>query len=627
MPPVPLQWPRWLVWVLLAALFLEFPESLASGRGPNILWITSEDHGIQMGCYGDQFATTPNVDKLAAKGMIYTRVWSCAPVCAPARTTLISGIYPTGTGAEHMRSLAPFPGGKQMFPQLLSKAGYYCSNNAKEDYNLAKPAKVWDDSSRKAHWRQRAPGQPFFSVFNSEKSHESKIRSRPHTPVHDPAKVRVPPYHPDTSEVRRDWAQYYDIVTAADSDAGAVLAQLETDGLAEETIVFYFGDHGSGMPRSKRWPYNSGLHVPLVVFIPEKLKHLRPSDYKPGGRSDRLVSFIDFAPTMLSLAGVKPASWMQGRAFLGPFTAPAAAVLHGFRGRMDERNDLVRSVTDGRFVYIRNYMPHLVCGQHIDYLWQTPTTRVWESLHREGRLTPEQDAFWKRKPPEELYDLQTDPDEIHNLASTPAYQIIKARLRKAQREHATMIRDVGFIPEGDRLDRAKGGSPGDFSHDARKYPLSRVLKTAELASELRAEDVPALKAAMKDRDSAVRYWGALGLLMRGSMAVKSSAPALRSTLNDSSAEVRIVAAQALCQFGPDADFKASVRILAGHADWSQHDVFTVMAALNSLDALGMAFAPLAEILHSLPTKGVSPDSRYDSYVPRLVEHLQRRFKK
>ncbi|MEJ7638041.1 MAG: sulfatase-like hydrolase/transferase, partial [Singulisphaera sp.] len=261
---------------------------------------------------------------------------------------------------------------------------------------------VWDESSRKAHWQGRRPGQPFFAVFNSEKSHESKIRARPHTLRHDPAKVPVPAYHPDTPEVRHDWAQYHDGVSDADADAGRRLGELARDGLADDTIVFYFADHGSGMPRNKRWPYNAGLHVPLVVSIPAKWRHLAPEGYTPGGRSDRLVSFVDFAPTVLSLAGLRPPAWMQGHAFLGTFAAPPQPMLFGFRGRMDERYDLVRTATDGRYVYVRNYMPHLIYGQHIDYMFQTPTTQVWKRLHDEGSLTPAQDAFWKPKPPEEL---------------------------------------------------------------------------------------------------------------------------------------------------------------------------------------------------------------------------------
>ncbi len=593
---------------------------------PNILWITSEDHGPQMGCYGDAFATTPNVDRLAARGMIYRRAWSCAPVCAPARTTLISGIYAQSSGSEHMRSLVPYPAGKKMLPQLLREAGYYCSNNAKEDYNLAKPGKVWDESSRKAHWTNRATGQPFFAVFNSEKSHESKIRARPHSAVHDPAKVRVPPYHPDTPEVRRDWAQYYDIVTQADADAGRMLAKLEADGLAGDTVIFYFGDHGSGMPRSKRWPYNTGLHVPLVVFIPEKFKDLRPPDYQPGGTSDRLVSFVDFAPTVLSLAGVKPPEWMQGRAFLGARIAEPNEFLHGFRGRMDERNDLIRSVTDGRFVYVRNYMPHLIYGQHLEYMWQTPTTPVWERLHREGKLTPAQDAFWKPKPPEELYDLQNDPDEVRNLAGSPAHAEVKAKLRRAQKALVMEIRDVGFIPEGERFVRAQGGAPYDLGHDNSRYPLARVLESAELASMLDPSATPALEKALTDADSAVRYWGALGILMRGEGAVSSARASLHAAMKDSSPDVRITAAQALAQFGRAPAAQEALDFLAGQADWSKHDVFTAIAALTSLDALEMKAAPLAAHIRSLPTTGPLPDARFNPYVPRLVEDLSQKFK-
>jgi len=620
---------RQFCYLVAICVLLGFPaltHSADATARPNILWITSEDHGPHMGCYGDTFATTPNVDKLAAKGMIYTHAWSCAPVCAPARTTLISGMYAPSTGGEHMRSLVPYPAGKQMYPQLLREAGYYCSNNAKEDYNLGKPGKVWDDSSKKGHWRNRAAGQPFFAIFNSEKSHESKIRARPHTAVHDPVGVRVPAYHPDTPEVRRDWAQYYDIVSEADADAGKILAQLDADGLTEDTIVFYYGDHGSGMPRSKRWPYNSGLHVPLVVFIPEKFKDLRPADYKSGGKSDRLVSFVDLPPTLMSLAGVKPPEWMQGRAFLGRFIAPPNEYLHGFRGRMDERCDLVRSVTDGRYVFIRNYMPHLIYGQQIDYMWQTPTTRVWEQLHNVGKLTPAQDAFWNRKLPEELYDLQTDPDEVKNLAASPAYSAIKSRLRQAQRDHAVRIRDVGFIPEGEQFARSRGGSPYDLGHDKGRYPLERVLETAELASMLSPDALPALRQAMIDADSAVRYWGVLGVLMRGQPAVAASQAELHVALGDSSTDVRITAAQALGQFGTDADLKEILPILADQANWKRHTVFSALAALNSLDALGMKAAPLAGVIKSMPTNGPSPNVRYNSYVPRLVEDLQERFK-
>jgi uncharacterized sulfatase len=605
----------------LAAVTL-VPAVAPAAERPNILWLTSEDHNPHMGCYGDRYATTPNVDRLAARGVIYAHAWSNAPVCAPARTTLISGMYATSTGGEQMRSLLPYPAGKQMLPQFLREAGYYCTNNAKEDYNLDKPGRVWDDSSNRAHWKNRKPGQPFFAVFNSLKSHESQIRTRPHRQVHDPAGVRVPAYHPDTPEVRRDWAQYYDQVTAADADAGERLRELEQAGLADDTVVFYFADHGSGMPRSKRWPYNSGLQVPLVVFIPEKWRGLAPKDYTPGGRSERLVSFVDFAPTVLSLAGVRPPEWMQGFAFLGPFTSEPQPFLHGFRGRMDERSDLVRSVTDGRFVYVRNYLPHLIYGQHIDYMFQTPTTQVWKKLHDEGKLTPEQDAFWKPKPPEELYDLQSDPDEVHNLAGSPAFREVQSRLRSAQQAHARRIRDVGFLPEGERFTRAPGVSPYDLGHDDGKYPFERVFAAAELASLLAPDSLPTLKKDLGDPDSAVRYWAALGVLMRGQTGLDATGAELRAALGDRSPDVRIVAAQALGQYGTADDLKRALTVLVESADWGKHDVFTVMAALNALDALGPKAAPVADAIKALPDKGKVPNARYAPFVPRLLEDLR-----
>jgi arylsulfatase A-like enzyme len=606
-----------------------FLVALGSAAGaepapPNILWITSEDHNPHMGCYGDRYATTPNVDALAAKGMIYLHAWSNAPVCAPARTTIISGMYPPSTGAEHMRSMVPYPLDKKMFPQLLREAGYYCTNNSKEDYNLVKPGRVWDVSSLKAHWRGRNDKQPFFAVFNSLKSHESQIRKRPHVEVHDPAKARVPAYHPDTPEVRKDWAQYYDQVTAADADAGKLLKELADDGLADDTIVFYYADHGSGMPRSKRCPYDSGLHVPMVVFIPEKFKQLASPEYKPGGRSERLVSFVDLAPTVLSLAGIKPPEWMQGHAFLGKYQEAPQPFIFGFRGRMDERYDMVRSVTDGRFVYMRNYMPHKAYGQYLDYMFQTPTTRVWKKLHDEGKLTPAQDAFWRTKPAEELYDLQADPDETVNLASLPAHRDTLEKLRKAQRDLAVRIRDVGFLPEGEIHSRSQGSTPYDMARKEGVYPFQRVFDMAELASSLKPDAVPALKQALKDEDSAVRYWAALGFLMREKAGVEAAHDDLTQALNkDGSPYVRIVAAEALGRYGNEADLKEALAVLLDFGQTDKSGLFESMAALNGLVGLGEKGASAIEEIKKLPVKGKLPDARYEPFVPRLIEELTR----
>jgi arylsulfatase A-like enzyme len=607
-------------------IFVAAPiASAAEPERPNIVWIVSEDHGPHMGCYGDREATTPHVDRLASNSLRYTRCWSNAPVCAPARTTLITGVYAPSTGGEQMRSMVESPAGQQMYPQFLRQAGYYCTNNSKEDYNVAKPGKVWDESSKKAHWKNRPAGKPFFAVFNSEKSHESRIRVRPHQPIHDPARVRIPAYHPDTPEVRQDWAQYYDVVTEADADAGERLQEIADAGLADTTIVFYFADHGSGMPRNKRWPYNCGLHVPLIVHIPERFRDLRPADYRAGGTSDRLVSFVDFAPTLLSLAGIKPPDWMQGFAFLGRHIAPPQPYLYGFRGRMDERYDLVRSVTDGRFVYVRQYLPHLIYGQHVEYMFQTPTTRVWQKLHDAGRLTPEQDQFWNRKPPEELYDLQSDPDEVCNLAASPEHQQICDQLRRVQREWVLRIRDLGFLPEGERFTRSGQDAPYDMGHDPARYPLDRILAAAELASSLRADAVPELKKLLADKDSAVRYWGLLGIQMRGKSAVDAATEELRRALEDPSPYVQVAAAQALAQFGDPQDISTPLDRLVKLSDWSRQDVFVAMAALNSLDGLEDRAAPAMAEIRQLPTQGKAPHPRYNDYVPRLLQDLKARF--
>ncbi len=359
---------------LLLALPFGSPALAEAPKRPNILWITSEDNGPEIGAYGDKYADTPNIDKIAARGMIYLNAWSTAPVCAPARTTIISGVYPPSLGAEHMRSMTRLPAFMKMYPQCLREQGYYCTNNRKKDYNLEEPGVVWDASSGKAHWRHREPGQPFFAVFNFTDSHESRIRIRPHTLVHDPAEAPLPAYHPDTPEVRHDWAQYYDKVTEMDGKVGKVLKELEKDGLADETIIFYYGDHGSGMPRSKRWPYNSGLNVPMIVSVPERFRNLAPKEYVQGGKSDRLIGFVDLAPTVLSVAGIEPPNYMQGHAFMGKYETAEQPYNHGFRGRMDERYDMLRTVRDKRYVYIRNYMPHKIYGQYLAYMFKTPTT-------------------------------------------------------------------------------------------------------------------------------------------------------------------------------------------------------------------------------------------------------------
>jgi len=607
-----------LLFLFAATAVLEAAEP---NTRPNILWITSEDNGPHLGAYGDLYADTPNLDRLAASGMIYTNAWSTAPVCAPARTTIISGLYPASTGSQHMRSLTRLPARMKMFPQYLREAGYYCTNHVKEDYNLEKPGQVWDESSRTAHWRNRPPGQPFFAVFNFTVTHESQIRRRPHEAIHDPAAVRVPAYHPDTPEVRRDWAQYYDKLTEMDTQVGALLEELASDGLTEDTIIFYYGDHGPGIPRSKRLPYNSGLAVPLIVRIPAKYRYLASGDYAAGGTSERLVGFIDLAPTVLSLTGIRPPAYMQGHAFLGPYATPPPVYAYGFRDRMDERYDLMRVVRDSRFLYIRNYMPHRIYGQYIAYMFQTPTTRIWKQLYDQGVLKPPQTCFWETKPPEEFYDLTADSDEIKNLAAMPEYRQTMERFRRANREFLLQIRDLGFLPENEIHSRSTGSTPYEMGHDPDLYPLEKILQVAEQASSLKSEMLPNLVKALGDEDSAVRYWAALGLLMRGSSAVNEAHTVLKRALTDTAPAVRIAAAEALGRYGTDADLRQVLAVLIELADPKQNHIFVSMMALNALDYLDDKARPLKDRIAQLPTQDPAAPAKFRNYAARLIEKI------
>lgn len=441
---------------------------------PNFLWISTEDISPDLGCYGDAYAVTPNLDRLASDGVRYDNVFSHSGVCAPTRSGIITGMYPTTIGTHHMRCAGVPPHEVRCFPEYLRAAGYYCTNNSKTDYQFAPPLTAWDESSNSAHWRNRPKGKPFFAVINFTTTHESQIRNRSEamrkrlaslspTERHDPAKAQLPPYYPDTPEVRQDWAQYYDIITLMDKQVQRVLDDLEADGLAEDTIVWFWGDHGRGLPRAKRWIYDSGLRVPLIVRVPPKWRKLampdRPAAVAPGTVNDDLIAFIDFAPTMLSLAGLKIPSHMQGRAFLGSRKAEPREYIFAARDRMDEAYDLIRAVRDKRFKYIRNYMWYLTRGQDLRYMNQMPTMQAMRRLHAEGRLQgPQTQYFEPTKPIEELYDTVSDPHEVRNLAGDPACAETLHRLRRIHEQWYDETQDIGLIPEPifDELKRPGG---------------------------------------------------------------------------------------------------------------------------------------------------------------------------
>jgi arylsulfatase A-like enzyme len=588
---------------------------------PNILWISSEDNGPQLGCYGDTFATTPNIDRLANRSIRYTNCWSNAPVCAPARTTIITGMWPTSLGAQHMRSEVKLPPGMQLFPQLLRQAGYYCTNNSKEDYNVIKPGKVWDESSNKAHWRGRQPKQPFFAVFNFQTTHESQIRKRPHTAKHDATRVTVPPYHPDLPEVRRDWAQYYDKLEEMDVQVGELLKQLEDDDLLEDTIIVYFGDHGSGMPRSKRWLYQSGLHVPLLIHIPEKFKTLATSGHNIATASEELVGFIDLAPTMLSLSGVAIPDYMQGRALLGPGRQAEPECMVAFRDRMDERYDCSRAIRDQRYLYIRNWLPYRPQGQYLEYMFETPTTLAWKNAFDQGKTDSAQSFFWKPKPTEELYDIQNDPYQIHNLVNdkeaSEALTIMRTRLQ----QWTVRTGDLGLLHEGEFHRLADSGSPREVGLNNTLYPIADIFAAADLAVRV-AQNENELQALLQSSDPHIRYWGLHGLLTLASRDQKFAVEPVVGMLQDSSPINGALAAEIVGRYGTMPERAMALKRLTEIVSGSESNYFARLQALLSLDFIEAKPGELGVMLEAIPTSPGKLPGRYSPYLERTVARLK-----
>jgi N-sulfoglucosamine sulfohydrolase len=487
------RWPGCLAGTLLALLLLiggNPPVAAAQQAGPpNIVWLSAEDMGPRLGAYGDRVARTPHLDRLADEGMRYDRAYVPQPICAPARTAIITGMYQNAIGAQHMRTtesgMEEFPGPYlavpphyvRAFPEYLRAAGYYTTNNVKTDYQFGLPFTIWDESSGQAHWRNRPdPDQPFFAVFNNVGTHESQIW--PHQPrnearplVTNPASVEVPPYYPDTPAVRESLARHYDNIAEMDTWAGDLLRQLEEDGLLENTIVFFWGDHGDGLPRAKRWLYESGLHVPLIIRWPGQIA--------PGTVNDELVSFVDLAPTVLAMAGVEIPRHMHGRVFVGPAKEPAPEYLFATRDRVDVAYDMVRAAWDERFKYIRNFHPELPYVLHVPYRNQTPIMQELLRLHGEDRLSGPQ-RLWlaDRRPAEELYDTRADPHEIHDLASDPAQRVVLERFRAVLDGWMVEIGDLGLLSEAEMVQRMWPG--GVQPRTAKPYVLSRRSTEREL---------------------------------------------------------------------------------------------------------------------------------------------------
>jgi N-sulfoglucosamine sulfohydrolase len=424
---------------------------------PNILWISFEDCYPFFGCYGDPIAQTPNVDRLAAEGRLWTQAFSTAPVCSPARSGVITGMYPTSIGTHHHRTgsgaqyeslgfsyEAVPPHYVKCFTEYMRADGYYCSNNHKTDYQFEAPLTAWDKCSKDGHWRHRPDAdQPFFAVFNLPQTHESGMwpdKGEAEHPVDfDLDSIEVPPYFPDTPKVRQSLARMYRNIQANDRRVGELLAQLEADGLADNTAVFIWTDHGP-MPRSKRWLYDVGIRSPLIVRWPGRLA--------AGHTSDDLVSTIDLGPTVMSMCGVEIPYHLQGQAFLGPQTQEPRSYVFAARDRYDEMYDTVRCARDSRYKYIRHYDPSQPFLLYNRYRNIHPIMQEMWRLHVAGELEgPQASLMRTKRPAEELFDTQADPHELDNLAKDPAYKAELKRLRQALDEWQKETGDLGLIPE------------------------------------------------------------------------------------------------------------------------------------------------------------------------------------
>jgi arylsulfatase A-like enzyme len=548
---------------------------------PNILWFISEDNNPYIGAYGDPLARTPTIDALAAKGILYRNAFSPAPVCAPSRFALLTGVHAESAGpAEHMRAVGEIPDSIRGIAEYLRQAGYYTTNNSKTDYNAdIDLAATWDANGVFAHWRGRPAGTPFYSVFTSSTTHELSLITNIAIPVTAPDAVRVPAYLPDTRAIRRDRARYYDLMARMDAELSSRLKELENAGVAEDTIVFYLADNGGVLPWSKRFANDAGLRVPLIAYFPGKWAHLAPS--APGSVVEEPVETIDLAPTALSLAGVAIPEHIQGRSLAGDSRDPARSYAFGMRNRMDERYDMVRTVTDGRLRYIRNYTPHRIYGQHQSFMWQQTGYQDWEQAHLDGTLDAVQERFWRPKPAEELYDYAQDPDGLNNLVDDPRHLPDLERLRCALDEHLVEVNDNGFIPEGTALEGYEDSrAPG-------AYPIEEVIRLAGQAIRRDPSLADTFASRLDDDNLVIRYWAAQGLLILGPDAAPQLPALERRWEVEDSPQVKIALAEILVNLGsaqPAVSWLAETLRTAG-------SVPVRLQAINALTYIGDAAKP------------------------------------
>ncbi len=609
--------------ILLILALISLVPCTAADR-PNILWITSEDNDYGwLGCYGNAEAQTPRLDALASHGVLFKHAYSNAPVCAVARSTIINGAFAVTQGTQHMRSRHPISPDYKPYTSYLRKLGYYCTNSSKTDYNFeGNDQSLWDECSRKAHYKNRPDGSPFFAIFNLTVCHESSLfeskiknnRKRgliPKTPRIDPSKVSVRPYLPDLPEIRSDIAIYHDTMFALDTQIGGLLDDLKKAGLADDTIIFYYGDHGGITPRGKRYLKDSGTHIPMLLHVPEKWKHLSP--FKPGQKVDEPVAFIDLAPTLLSLVGETKPKQMHGRAFLGAhrLEPPKDDMVFLFADRFDEIYGMRRGLTDGRWKYIRRFTPHLSAAPYSYYQFSQAGWRAWQQAWKDGKLKGRHNDIWEgNQPIEELFDLQADPWEVKNLAIDPAQAKRLASMRQRLRNKMIEVKDSGIIPEPMFAELAPGKPISSYVND-RSKDLPALIDLAFLATDRDTKNLPSLTAKLATNDPIARYWAAQGILILGKDASPAEA-AVKALLKDSHSAIRVTAAQTLFNLGKKDQATTSL-IAELNLKNKEYSLQNAIIALTQIDAL-------AQIPDSW-IKAAMKNKKSGKYVKRLAEKL------
>ncbi len=526
---------------------------LYAAERPNFVWILSEDNSKHyLKLFDEHGAPAPNIEALARAGVVFEHAFSCSPVCSVARTTLITGCYAPRMGTQyHRRSkMATLPPGLRMFPAYLRQAGYYTTNNSKKDYNAVEGKGVWDESSKRATWRNRPTADaPFFHVQSYGMSHESSLHFKQSLmqqegPRTSTAEVTLAPYHPDTATFRYTYARYHDRIGAIDGAVGKLVAQLEKDGLLEDTFIFYFGDHGGVLPGSKGYIYEAGLHVPLVVRIPSKWKHL--VTLKRGARTPGFVSFIDFGPTLLHLAGLEVPPQMDGRPFLGPDISQqqlnARDEAFGYADRFDEKYDLCRSLRKGRYKYIRHYQAFYPDALQNNYRYIMLAYQEWRRLYHQGKLNAQQRQFFEPKPVEALYDVEADPHEVNNLAGDPAHAAALKDMRSRMQQRVKGMPDLSFYPESYLVDRALD-APVAFGQ-AHAKEIASLVDVADLSLLSFREARPKLEKALASPRPWERYWALIACSCFAD-AAQALVPAAKQRLHDRELLVRVRAAEFL----------------------------------------------------------------------------------